>query len=98
MEDKARSLGQIYQDKLGLSIEMLQPNVYKFSFTLIDSENLKKKFSTIIELQGARATVLECFPSVPELNNLSEELAHHGEIYKFLKNLRNAFCKYAKSN
>lgn len=96
MEDKAHSLSQVYRDRLGLSIEMLQPNVYKFSYTLIDPENLKKKFFVVIELQGARATVLECVPSVTELNALSEELSRDGEIYKFLKNIRRAFCKYAQ--
>ncbi|KAJ3345940.1 kinetochore-associated Ndc80 complex subunit spc25 [Entophlyctis luteolus] len=94
LQSTKRSLPEalFYEEKLGLKIISLEPDVLRFVFTNIDKSNYSREFWFVLDVSGEREYKLrECNPATPMVEAALEYLNETRDFYRFLKEMRQGF-------
>ena len=81
-----------FQKYLGLQIIPLPNNQTRFEFTQIDKKFPSKASANfVVDVSQEQYRVLSCFPVIPDISKLVDDLNQHRDFYRFLKLCRQRF-------
>ncbi|KAH0838733.1 chromosome segregation protein Spc25-domain-containing protein [Lanmaoa asiatica] len=77
---------------LKCNIEGIETDQLLIRFSHIDEANVDREFSFVLDVSTPSYNVITTTPLVPALPILLQELNQTGDIYRFIKCMRSAFC------
>ncbi|KAI8618893.1 chromosome segregation protein Spc25-domain-containing protein [Chytriomyces sp. MP71] len=84
-----------YQENMSMEIAAVSKNILRFTYTNINHKNWEQGYSFVLDVsEGKQYKIMDCIPPLPGREDMLKFLNDSRDFYRFLKEMRKAFCNF----